>query len=230
MSQGITRVPAANPQSPPKLNPVKELWWQMKVMKQDRDLWRAVWGNTGFWFVAALLQVNLLLHAHDEMHLDEAQNSQLSAALALGIGLGSAAAGSLSRGRIEYGFVPLGAAGMALSTIPLGWPGIGTLGFSVWLVLLGLTAGLFIVPIAAAIQHRPPAESKGAVQGAVNLLSFVGIALASGVQWLLNSCHVTTGQVFWFCGAASLATGIYAAASRRGAVRNLLQSWFKGAS
>ena len=97
--------------------------------------------------------------------------------------------------------------------------------FSIWLALLGFSGGLFIVPIAAVIQHRPSADSKGATQGAANLLSFIGIALASGVQFLMNYLHFTTGHVFWFCGAASLATGIYAAASRPGAFKNMLQSF-----
>jgi len=230
MSQGITRVPPANPERPLRINPLADLIAQVKVMKIDRDLWRAVGGNTGFFFVAALIQVNLVLHANDVLRLLEWQNGLLNAALALGIGIGSATAGSLSRGRIEYGLVPIGAVGMALSSVPLGWPGMGVIGFSGWLAVLGFSGGLFIVPIAAVIQHRPPPDSKGAVQGAVNLLSFIGIALASGVQALLNLCHITSGQVFWFCGAAALGTGLYAAASRPGAVRNLLQSWFKGAS
>jgi acyl-[acyl-carrier-protein]-phospholipid O-acyltransferase/long-chain-fatty-acid--[acyl-carrier-protein] ligase len=230
ISRGITRVPAANPHCPPQLNPVRDLWRQMKIMRGDRDLWRAVWGNTGFFFVAALIQVNLVLHANDVLHLAEWQNGLLNAALALGIGFGSAAAGWLSRGRIEYGLVPLGAIGLSLSAVPLGWPGLGVAAFSVWLALLGLSGGLFIVPIAAVIQHRPPSESKGAVQGATNLLSFIGIALASGVQFLMNHLHFTSGHVFWFCGAAALGTGIYTAASRPGALRNLLQSFFNRAS
>jgi hypothetical protein len=38
ISQGITRVPAANPHCPVQLNPVRDLWAQMKVMRGDRDL------------------------------------------------------------------------------------------------------------------------------------------------------------------------------------------------
>ena len=66
---------------------------------------------------------------------------------------------------------------------------------------------------------RPPVrvglapEDKGAVQGAANVLSFVGILGAAGVQWLA-SAWLTSGEVFWACGAAALATGAYAAISR----------------
>jgi hypothetical protein len=47
--------------------------------------------------------------------VDETKIGLLNVALALGIGLGSAAAGCLSGGKIEYGLVPLGAFGMLLS-------------------------------------------------------------------------------------------------------------------
>ena len=214
-SRQVPPVPAAAPDRPLPLNPVAELWKQLKVMKQDRDLWRANWGNVGFFFVAALVQMNLLLHAKDVLRLAETKTGLLSAALALGIGFGSVAAGYASRGRIEYRLVPLGSLGLALSTIPMGMDGLGVAGFAVALAALGFSAGFFIVPIAAVLQHRPSAETKGAVQGAANLLSFVGILAASGVQWVATDrFHLSTGQVFWFCGAAALATGAYAAISR----------------
>jgi acyl-[acyl-carrier-protein]-phospholipid O-acyltransferase/long-chain-fatty-acid--[acyl-carrier-protein] ligase len=214
-SRQVLPVPAAAPDRPLPLNPVAELWKQLKVMRADRDLWRANWGNVGFFFVAAMVQMNLLLHAKDVLKLGETRSGLLSAALALGIGFGSVAAGFASRGRIEYRLVPIGAVGLALSTIPMGVAGVGVAGFTAALVGLGFAAGFFIVPIAAVLQHRPSPENKGAVQGAANLLSFVGILGASGVQWLATrQLHLTTGQVFWLCGACALLTGAYAAISR----------------
>ena len=99
--------------------------------------------------------------------------------------------------------------------MPLGLAGVGLTGFVVSLVGLGFFAGLFIVPIAAVLQHRPAPEDKGAVQGAANVLSFVGILGAAGVQWLAsNWLELTSGELFWACGATALATGAYAAISR----------------
>ncbi len=214
-SRGITAVPAAAPDRPLPLNPLKELWHQLQVMRGDRDLWRANWGNVGFFFLAALVQMNVLIYARDILRLRETDSGLLSAALALGIGFGSLLAGYASRGRIEYRLVPVGALGLALSTIPMGWTGIGVPGFAAALVALGFSAGLFIVPIAAVLQHRPAPESKGAVQGAANLLSFVGILAASGAQWLaFGACGLTPGQVFWLCGVSALVIGAYSAISR----------------
>lgn len=214
-SRGITPVPAANPSCVARINPVTDLWARLRLMRTDRDLWRASWGNAGFFFVAALVQMNLVIHAEDVLTLSKAQNAYLTLALALGIGFGSLAAGYASRGRIEYRLVPVGSAGLALCAVPLGLSGVGLTGFTMSLVGVGFFAGLFIVPIAAVLQHRPAPEDKGAVQGAANVLSFVGILGAAGAQWLGSTwLGLTSGEVFWLCGAAALATGAYAAISR----------------
>jgi acyl-[acyl-carrier-protein]-phospholipid O-acyltransferase / long-chain-fatty-acid--[acyl-carrier-protein] ligase len=215
LSRGITPVPAANPACEMRINPITDFWSRLVAMKSDRDLWRANWGNTGFFFVAALVQMNLLIYGQDVLHLSKSQNAYLNLALALGIGFGSVAAGYASRGRIDYRLVPVGAVGLALCSFPLGLDGVGFRWFLLALVGLGFSAGLFIVPIAAVLQHRPAPEDKGSVQGAANVLSFIGILAASGVQWLaFQALHLTPGQVFWICGVCALLTGAYSAISR----------------
>jgi len=97
-SRGICRLPAANPGCAPRINPVTDLWARLRLMRLDRDLWRACWGNTGFFFVAALVQMNLMIYGQDVLRLTQAQNAYLTLALALGIGVGSVAAGYASRG------------------------------------------------------------------------------------------------------------------------------------
>ncbi len=216
-SKGIPHTTAANPGCSLRINPVTDLWRQLLAMRKDRDLWRANLGNTAFFFVAALVQMNLVIHARSVLALDEMQNGLLNAVLALGIGLGSVVAGYASRGKIEYRLVPLGALIMALATLPMGWSGISTTGFCAALVALGLGGGLFIVPVAAVLQHRPAQEEKGAVQGAASVLSFVGILGASGAQVVLGEyAHFETGAVFWACGVAAGMAGGYIAATRRG--------------
>ena len=100
-SRGITKVAAADPRQRFKPNFIAEFWRQMAEMKGHRDLWRANWGNAAFFYVATLVQMNLVLHANLIYHLGPKDNAGLLAALCLGIGGGSALAGYLSRGRIE---------------------------------------------------------------------------------------------------------------------------------
>jgi len=215
LSRQVTPVPAADPTCPVRINPVTDLWRQLRIMKQDRDLWRACWGNTGFYFISALVMMNVVVFGKSVLHLTGTQNSMMNVWLALGIGFGSVVAGYASRGHIEYRLVPIGALGLALSTVPMGMEGVTADAFRICMATLGFSAGLFIVPVVSVIQHRPSPESKGAVQGAVSSLSFIGIMAAAGVQWVSRETfHISSGQVFWVCGASAIICGAYAAISR----------------
>ena len=214
LSLGIPRVPAANPHCALRVNPVTDFFLQMKGMRTDRDLWRANLGNTAFFLIAALVQMNLILFAKDVLHLGEAQNGYLNASLAIGIGVGSVVAGFASHGTIEYRLVPAGALLMFLSTLPMGWESAGVVWFACALVVLGFGGGLYIVPITAVLQSRPAPENKGAVQGTASTMSFLGIFAASGIQRLLH-WWLSTAQIFWACGVAALGIGTYVAYSRR---------------
>ncbi len=225
-SIGIARVPASDPGKNIQLNVLGEIWRNLAVMKKDSDLWRANWGNTGFYFVATLVQLNLALFAQKVFHLKPTEQAGLQAALSLGIGLGSVLAGQLSRGRIEYGLIPFGTGLMAIASVGLGWPAISETAFALSLGVLGLGGGLFIVPIVSVLQDRPSPQTKGAIQGAASWLSWVGIAVAAVTQGLLASTlHLSYGQIFWICGGVAGLAGIFVSRSRPRAVPEMIARW-----
>jgi acyl-[acyl-carrier-protein]-phospholipid O-acyltransferase/long-chain-fatty-acid--[acyl-carrier-protein] ligase len=226
ISLGIEKVPAADPAKKFNPNIFGEILSSLRVMKQDLDLWRANWGNTAFFFIATLVQINLALYAQKVFHLRPTEQAWLQASLSLGIGVGSVLAGRLSRGRIEYGLIPPGALLMGIAGFWLGWPEIGRQQFTAALALLGLGGGLFIVPVVSVLQHRPSAQTKGAVQGAASWLSWVGIAAAAITQTLLSGmAHLSYGQIFWVCGGVATLAGIFVARSRPTAVPEMLSRW-----
>ena len=51
---------------------------------------------------------------------------------------------------------------------------------------MGVTAGLYDIPLQAFIQDRSPVESRGSIMAAYNFLCFAGMLAASGVYWLLS--------------------------------------------
>ena len=209
-SLGITRVPAANPAKRFRANFVAEVWAQIRVWRQDRPLFLAVVGNTYFNFLGALLLLNLFFYGADVLHVDETHIGLLNVALALGIGLGSVAAGYLSGGKIEYGLVPLGAAGLAVCSAALAVPHLSVNAVLVRLALLGFAGGFFIVPICALLQHRPDKTAKGATLAAANLLSFGGIFFASGAHWVLaQGLMLSPGQIFLVGGVLTLGAAAY---------------------
>jgi len=117
----------------------------------------------------------------------------------------------LSGGKIEYGLVPLGAFGLSIFSALLASPQFSLHGDLVLLALLGFFSGFFIVPVAALLQHRPDKARKGEMLATANLLSFVGVFLASGTYYLLaNVAQCSPRQIFLFGGILTFVGAIYA--------------------
>ena len=202
----ITRLPAADPAR--KFGPnlylffgIGDLLARLNLVRKNRALALAFLGNTYFNFLGALLLFNVIFYGATVLHLQDTKISWLNGALALGIGLGSVAAGYASGGKIEHGLVPLGAFGISIVSALLIAP-LWTFGaILAWLVLLGFAGGFFIVPVSAILQHEPEPSEKGEVLAAANWLSWVGILLASGVYDLLAEVMgLSPREIFLFGG------------------------------
>jgi acyl-[acyl-carrier-protein]-phospholipid O-acyltransferase/long-chain-fatty-acid--[acyl-carrier-protein] ligase len=185
-SLGVDNVPAAAPEKPFRINIVGDLWVQIRKMRKDPALFLAVLGNTYFWFLGSLLFSTIVIYGPDVLHVGQTKTGYLNAMLAVGIGIGSMAAGWVSDNKIEYGLIPLGSIGMTVTGFVLGITPHGMAGSAVLLGMLGFWAGFFAVPVNALIQHKPPEEDKGGIIAAANLLSFVGIALSSVVYFVFT--------------------------------------------
>ncbi len=211
MSFGISRLPAADPARKFRTNPFSDLGGQLRIISRDRALGWAIAGNTYLWFLAALLQFVIVVYGHDVLRVDETQISYLQAAVGIGIGLGSLAAGYLSAGKIECRLVPLGALGMTAFGFLVSRHGLAIWPVRVDLGLLGFFGGLYAVPLNALIQHRPRAAEKGGVIAAANLFSFVGVFLAAGMYYALSSvAHLPPGKLFFAAAVMSLLATFYA--------------------
>src|SRR5712692_4816297 len=206
----ITHVPAADPSRKFRANVFGDLWAQGRLIRADRVLWLAVLGNTYFWFFGALLQNNVIFYGERLLRVDSSHTGPLLASVAIGIGLGSLAAGFLSGGKIETGLIPLGALGMTVFGFSLSLHGLSFFQVLLLLAALGFTGGFFIVPINALIQHRPEEQHKGGVIAAANLLSFAGIGAAGGLYYLsTNYLHLSPPAVFFWAAAATILAAGY---------------------
>ncbi len=210
-SLGISRVAAADPARRFRANPLADLWGQLRVIGADRVLGWAVVGNTYLWFLAALLQFVIVVYGHDVLRVDETEISYLQAAVGIGIGVGSLAAGYLSRGKIELRLVPVGALGMTVFGFLVSRHGLGVWPVREDLCLLGFFGGFYAVPLNALIQHRPKREEKGGVIAAANLLSFAGVFLAAAAYYALSSwAHLRPGGIFFAGAIMTLVATVYA--------------------
>ena len=93
-----------------------------------------------------------------------------------------------------------------------GW-NLQTLAFvaaSVSLVLLGISAGLFDVPLEAYLQFRSESSTLGATLAAVNFITCLGILLTAGLFWLLlGVLQLSPGMLFLLVGLSTIPVAVY---------------------
>ena len=186
-SQGIARVPPSGAAKLFRLNPFGEIVDGLRRLRRDRPLWLTVIGISYFWFLGALVQINMLFFGKELLGLDEFHIGLLGTFLAVGIGLGSLAAGKLSGDHIEMGLVPLGsvAMGICLGLVALSAPSYAHTAAA--LVGLGFSAGLFAVPLNAYLQQKAGREEKGQLIATNNFMNTLGIVLAAAIHWLFKT-------------------------------------------
>ncbi len=225
----IMPLQAANPRRVFPWNIARQTVRDLKSLGHDRALLRVAFGIMFFWTLAMLAHLNIDQFAQegaaDILAFRQTQVTPLLGALVVGAGLGSVLAGVWSGGKVELGILPLGAGGLALFSFllysvegvlidPAGAYTLSYIAACAFLVMLGVSAGLFDVPLAAYMQHRSPTEHRGAILAASNFLTFGGMLVASAGYWLLRrpvdgEALFTSRQIFLMCGLATVPVFIY---------------------
>jgi len=180
----VEKVPLAAAGPRARINFLGQVWGNIQGIRTDRALFLSILGASFFWLIGACFQLNFPVYANDLMKLSATGSGVLLALLGVGIGSGALLAGKLSGKKVEFGLVPIGAALMAAFSFDLclAWHHVARVAID--LFLLGVGAGLYLIPLAAFVQQRAPADKKGLVIATNNFLAFFGILLASGIYFL----------------------------------------------
>jgi 1-acyl-sn-glycerol-3-phosphate acyltransferase len=199
VSRQIPTVDAAAPDLPMQRNPLPESLAILRMARKVPAVRNAILGVSWFWFFGTVLTSQLVAYA--EVNLGGGSSSGVYilalALFSIGTGVGSLLCEKLSARTVEIGLVPMGAFGMTVFCLDLyfarpGGPtltGLDVAGFlqapgSVRivadLVLIGLFAGFFIVPLFALIQSRTAKAELSRVIAAMNIQNALFIVLAAG--------------------------------------------------
>ena len=190
----IRKMAVANPKARFPVTLIGETFANLVMLFKNKSLFRVALGISFFWAVGALGQLNIDQYAYESGALIERHRTPLLICLILGVGIGSVIAGIVSAGRIELGLVPWGALGISLFSILIFFSPEGFITYPVTLnmkyvvacallAFLGISAGVFDVPLASFMQFRSPVEHRGAILSAVNFMLFTGILLTSVLYW-----------------------------------------------
>jgi len=208
-SKFLAPLPAYDPSVRLSKNPFAPYWLMLRLMIRRRYLMVIALG-WAFFDIIGVLVLQAILDFKLLLGLTDKETSLLNLPLLAGVGLGSALAGILSKGRIRAGLIPIGAAGIALFFVFMGLISL-TLPWTVILLFgLGIFGGLYVVPLQALIQAKAPPKMRGRVTGTTNFLGFSFIAAGGALYWFLRAVlHLSVQPLLLICGAMTLAATGY---------------------
>ena len=212
----IRRTAAAEPELSFQLSALAIPPDARKTLFSDRPLLLALLASSLFWLVAgiAIQAVNSFglkqLELEKDLVTGKTWTSLLTAVIAIGIAGGAVLAGRLSHGKANFRLVRAGLWGIlgCLLLLSVSLPGgdhlLGYRGSLAVLVLLGLSAAMFAIPLQVFIQTRPPDGQKGRMIAVMNQFNFVAILL-SGVFYslfvlIVESCGWPRSPIFAMMG------------------------------
>ncbi|MBU6383292.1 MAG: MFS transporter [Verrucomicrobia bacterium] len=184
----------------------KEIFDGLREMASIPQMWTAVFAYGYFVFVGGFVQMNVIPYTVETLHLEPIVGGYLFLVSSIGVGIGSMIAPKLT-GTLKS--IPWTGAGMSIGCF------LFTL-FShpywlnlIWLVLLGVIGGLFLVPSQAYIMAHSQPESKGRNFGTAGFFSYVFALLAAGVLYVFNTLIGLTPAVsFTWIGIVNLGVSV----------------------
>jgi acyl-[acyl-carrier-protein]-phospholipid O-acyltransferase/long-chain-fatty-acid--[acyl-carrier-protein] ligase len=197
---------------------IAELSRVLKTIRGDKYLLMTVLASAYFMLLGGFAQINMIPFGMEVCGYTFIKSGYLFLIAAIGIGVGSYWAGKLSGRSVEFGIVPMGAIGMAVSAIILGLIGftgqvenVGLTAVFVMIFIFGISCGLFIVPIHAFIQIRAPEAIRGKIVAASSFLGWIGVLIASGMIGLFcDVLGVLSSTMFLGLGVLTLILAVAA--------------------
>jgi acyl-[acyl-carrier-protein]-phospholipid O-acyltransferase/long-chain-fatty-acid--[acyl-carrier-protein] ligase len=182
---GVRHTPAANPTAPLRPADLITPPETLAIVRADRQLMLALLVTSLFWLLGGIVTSGVNALGKTQLGLSGNKLLLFTTMVAVGIPVGCLLGGYLSRGRINPRIVRAGGLGILTCLVLLclrGGPQQHLLGFTgslPVLVLLGLSTGMFVVPIQVSLQVLPPKQEKGRIIALMNLCNWIGIIVGA---------------------------------------------------
>lgn len=105
---------------------------------------------------------------------------------AFGIGVGSLFAGKVSGKSVEFGLVPLGGLGMAISCFLIDYYSASLYHVLPLIFAIGMFGGIYLVPLDSYIQVASPKTHRGQIVATVNVFGFFGVFLSACAIYVIS--------------------------------------------
>ncbi|WP_372626863.1 MFS transporter [Arsukibacterium sp.] len=183
--------------------PLKQTLQTIKISYANRTLYLSIMAISWFWFLGASYLTQFPNFTKTVLGGDNTVVTALLVAFSVGVGLGSMLCERLSDNRVELGMVPLGSIGLTIFGCSLYFSapplisaellGLGAFlnsGYGWWvlinLTLIGVSGGLFIVPLYALLQKRAEPAQRARMIAANNIFNalFMVVSAIAGIVFL----------------------------------------------
>lgn len=182
-----------------------EIFRTLRRICHDRWLMTALIGLAWFWLLGAFAQLNLIGYGIQQLGFSGAQSGYLFLASAFGIAVGSLLAARLSGSGVSWGVVVLGGFGLTTASVLLQLAPDSIYPVMAVILLYGVSAGLFSLPLQTFIQLRAEPGIRGEVLAASSFVNWIGILIASGLTFLFSGpLHLTAAEGFSLMGVMNL--------------------------
>jgi 1-acyl-sn-glycerol-3-phosphate acyltransferase len=213
-SCGIPALPAADPELKLSFNIPRQTANIMRDAHENRTVFYSIVGISWFWFFGITYVTQLPNYVRYELGGSEQVYVLLLAIFSIGIGAGSFLCERLSGRMVEIGLVPIGALGLSLFGIDLYFnqglssAGADLIGPAAFLaqssslrvcfdiVMLGISGGIYIVPLFALVQQRSEPSKRSRIIAANNVLNALFMVVASVYGIFALSVGVSIPMLF----------------------------------
>lgn len=208
----VRKVPPANPNLQCEMASFVVPPDMMQLLRQDRSLLMALVVSSVFWLLAGMVPSAVNILGKSELGLGDGLTSVMAGMVGVGIAVGCAVGGLVSRGQVSFGLIRVGSIGMLACMLLLAVPAngdiqllkdaegqlthvpgiaeagqwLGFYGSLAALLILGVCTGFFAVPLQVFLQSRPPDDKKGRMIAVMNQANWVGVLLSAVLYFLLS--------------------------------------------
>lgn len=225
-SRSVPQAPPAAPGLKINWNPVTETWHNIAFIRGNRTVFLSVLGISWFWFFGVTFLSQLPNYTKVYLGGNEQVVTLLLTIFSLGIGIGSMLCERLSGHRVEIGLVPLGSIGLTVFGVDLYFAstsiaaaqGLGAAAFLhlagstrvlLDLGLIGLSGGLFIVPLYALIQTRSEPTHRSRIIAGNNILNAAFMVTSAILAIVLLKVGLTIPQLLLVAALLNAAVAIF---------------------
>lgn len=195
----IRKTPAQK--SPKKMSIffVQEIMQTLKECRKIPLLLPSLFGSAYFLFIGAFTQLNIIPFAIQSLHLSEYMGGYLFLLTALGIAGGSLVAGKFFKHKMSLSTSCVSGAVLSLLFFAISTFNSFLYPTMIFLVLLGIFGGVFVIAFDTFIQIHSPDGKRGQTIAAANFFSFLGVLIASFCLYIFGNLLGLSAASGFFC-------------------------------